>query len=400
MLKPEEAKSLFRTTLTILITNIVWPLIAGIAAGVAAVMEMSMGLVSLTLVIIWLALLIWLIVQLFKAAPHAGVTPWAFLWLLIPVVGVFLIGMLFLEPLKYIADNKPAGERLPLTWSLIKESWKFFYSSLQQTIKTSVYFLYVALILGLSAAITILWTPWTILHGLLGITAALATLWIGIKLFLEIAALESDKNVSGKESSQASSLFGSYLWVTILVALITIGPLLLVLALFFMFSLSSIIPALGGSGAEMTNLIDSLRNNVVLLVGGGLIGMVLFVCSWIWAIYKSIQYALAIPALLVNQNKGMAALQESARVIKKRWWGMFWKNQLWGIVVGGLTFVLMLVAGIIMVLPALLLKSGKSATIFSELLAQGAQGAIQMLIMPLAFIFIIKLYSAFKKTAK
>ncbi|MFZ6015781.1 MAG: hypothetical protein ACOYUZ_05535 [Patescibacteria group bacterium] len=399
MLKPEEAKKLFRTSLAILIANLVWPLFAGALTGIAAAANMSMGLVGLTLGVIWLALLIWLIVQIFKIAPHVGVTPWAFLWLLIPVVGVFIIGMLFFEPLKYAADNKPAGERLPWTWELIKETWNFYVKTLRITIKTSVLVLYILLVLGLSTLIGMIWPFWWLVHVPLNIIAGLAMMWVTIKLLLETIQLEAGKQLTGREKEQTNQNFGSYFWISILMYLIIGGPFI-VLVIIFMMSLAGIAPALGGTGAEMTNVLEYIETHTYLLLGGGVIAIVLVIAAWIWAIYKSIQYTLALPALLVDKVKGMAALKESARIIKNRWWGMLWKNQLWGIFVGGLTFVLMLAAGIVLSIPSMLFQGGKSAQLFNSLLSQGLQGAIQMLLLPLALAFVVKLYYAFKKTAK
>lgn len=388
-------------SLGLLLAIVLWPLFSGILAGVLAALGFeSLELITLALAIVWLGLFIWFIVRLWKIAPEIGVTPWAFLWIFLPVVGVFIIGMLFLEPLKYIADNKSAGERLPLTWALIKDSWKFFFGSLKTTVNTSIYFLYLGLALGVSGALVSLWAPWGILHFFIAFAAMFASLWISIKLFYIVLRLDDGKTPKGDEKDLATKKFGSYVWVAILVALITAGPFLLILIIGGLFALSAFLPLIGGGGTEISSAVEILQQNLAMLVGGGIVLTVLLAVSWIWMIYKSIQYSLAVPALLMDEKPGMMALRESARIIKHRWWGMLWKNQLWGLIVGGATFALLMAAGLILAIPILLLKSSGYAGALNEILSQALQGGIQMLLMPLTFIFIIKLYKAFKRTTK
>jgi hypothetical protein len=398
MLKPAEAKSMFRSSLWLLLAIVFWPIISGIISGILAFVGFeSLELIALALAIIWLALFVWFIAKLWKIAPETGVTPWAFLWIFLPVFGVFIVGMLFLEPLKYMADNKSASERLPLTWGLIKDSWKFFFNSLKTTINTSIYFLYLGLILGVSGALVGLWAPWGILHFFVAIAAMLASLWISIKLFYVVLRLDEGKAPKGDEKDLATKKLGQYIWVAILVGLITAGPFLLIMVVAGLFAASSVLPFIGGSGAEISTMAEMLQENIGMLIGGGVVFGVLLVASWIWMIYKSVQYSQAIPALLMDEKMGLMALKESGRIIKHRWWGMLWKNQLWGLIVGAATFALLMAAGIILAIPVFFLRSSGYAGAMNELLSQALQGGIQMILMPLTFIFIIKLYKAFKK---
>ncbi|MBD3281950.1 hypothetical protein GF391_04365 [Candidatus Uhrbacteria bacterium] len=400
MLKPAEAKQKFMSSLGLLLVIVLWPLLSGIIAGVLSYIGFeSLDLITLILAVIWLALFIWFIVMLWKIAPEVGVTPWAFLWIFLPVVGVFLIGMLFLEPLKYIADNKPANERLPLTWDLIKQSWKDFFASLKTTINTSIYYLYIGLALGVSGALVGIWAPWGIGHFLLAIASMLASIWISIKLFYVVWRIDDNKSPKGDEQQLATQQLWPYIGVVLLVALITAGPFLLILLVGGMFALSSLLPLLGGTGAEMTAMIDNLQANMNVLLGGGIVFALLLIASWVWMIYKSVQYSQAIPALLADAKSGYQALKESARIVKNRWWGMLWKNQLWGLIVGAATFALLMAAGLVLAIPLFFLRSTGYAGVANEVLSQALQGGVQMLLMPLTFVFIIKLYKAFKKTA-
>jgi len=166
------------------------------------------------------------------------------------------------------------------------------------------------------------------------------------------------------------------------------------------FALSSLSPFVGGSGAEITNTLQMFQNNAGVLLGGGVVLGLLFLASWVWMIYKSVQYSQSIPALLMDGKTGMMALRESARIVKARWWGMLWKNQLWGLVIGAATFAVLMVAGIILAIPVFFLSGSSDVDSLNELLSQALQGGVQMILMPLTFAFVIKLYKAFKKTAK
>jgi len=400
MLKSTDAKSMFMSTLGLLLITIFLPLFSGIVAAILfATGFKSVEFVSLALALVWLGLLIWLIVKLWKIAPEVGVTPWAFLWLFLPFAGVFIIAMLFLEPLKYTADNKPTSERLPLTWVLIKDSWKQFIGTFKLTINTSVYYLYLGLILGISGALVSFWPLWGLLHIVITIVALVAYFWITVKLFYEVLHLDEGKKLKGNEQNLATKKVGQYIWVGILIFLITAGPFLLLLLIGVAFAITSFLPILGGTGAELPTIMESVRDNLGLLMGGGIIYLLLVLVSWLWIIYKSIQYSQAIPALLADGHDGYFALKESARIVRHRWWGMLWKNQLWGMVISVASFAVVAVAGIILMFPIMMLKNSGYVAPVSELLNQAFHGAFQMLLMPLTFVFIVKLYKAFKKTA-
>jgi hypothetical protein len=401
MLKPAEAKQALMSNLGILLVLVFWPLFTAVISGILNIIGFeSTWMIGLALVLIWLGALVWFIIRLWKLAPELNVSPYASLWLLLPFVGVFFVAMLFLEPLKYISDNKPAAKQLPLTWSLIKESWKLYNTNFKLLIKSAVGFIYLGLILGASAGLASVWTVWSIMHLVISILSIFATMWISIKIFFTAAQLDEGKTPSGNETQLANKNFWRYFIVGLLVIIITIGPFATILVLAGIAATFLAAPMFGGDPTMASNALQSLQDNMVLLVGGGSLFAILFLASWVWMIYKSIQLSQAVPALLLNGQTGMSALRESSRIIKNRWWGMFWKNQLWGYVIGMGYFVLALAMGIIIVIPIILIQFTDYAAPLTEIFDQVLGGALQMVLAPLAFIFMIKLYRAFRKTAE
>ncbi len=401
MLKPAEAKQALMSNLGILLVLVFWPLVTAIISGVLNIIGFEgTWMIGLALILAWLGAFIWFIVRLWKLAPEINVSPYASLWLLLPFVGIFFVAMLFLEPLKYISDNKPANKQLPLTWRLIKESWQIYNVNFKVLIKSAIGFIYLGLILGASAGLATVWPLWNIMHLVISLSSLFATIWISIKIFYTAAQLEEGKTPKGNESQLANKNFWQYFIVGLLVLLITAGPLAATAVLIGIISIAFTAPMFNGDPTAASNILQSLQDNVVLLFGGGSLLAVLFLASWIWMIYKSIQLSQAMPALLLNGQTGMNALRESSRIIKNRWWGMFWKNQLWGYVIGMAYFILALAMGIILIIPILLIQFTNYAAPLTEIFDQMLGGVLQMLLAPLAFIFMIKLYRAFRKTAE
>ncbi|MDF1497045.1 MAG: hypothetical protein P1P90_03210 [Patescibacteria group bacterium] len=401
MLKPAEAKSSFMSSLGLLLIVVAWPLFSGILAGVlAAIGFESLELVALALAILWLGLFVWLVVKLWKIAPEVGVTPWAFLWIFLPMAGIFIIGMLFLEPLKYIADNKPAGERLPLTWSLLKESWDLFTKNIKTITKTSIYFLYIFLAVGVYSALSVLWSPLSLIAFFVILAAMMAFAWVMIKLIFVMNRLDDGQSLKGDEQQLASGKFWSSIWVMLLSFFISTGPLVALGVIAFLFLLASFLPFIGGTGAELTDMVQVLQDNLGVLIGGGSIFAVLFIASWIWMIYKSIQYSQALYTLLIDGKFSMESLKESVRIVKQRWWGVLWKNQLLSTVTAIMSYVMMFIAGILLLIPIFLFKNSAYEDSISELLNQLLTGLIYMVIMPYTLMFGIKFYKALKKSAK
>jgi hypothetical protein len=237
------------------------------------------------------------------------------------------------------------------------------------------------------------------MHILFSLAGIFISLGIGIALFYTVAQLNEGKTPKGNEIDLAKKRLLPYIWVGILVLVITIGPLAVLSILLIAIVVLLINPLFGGEADFLLQVMQTAQDNITVLIGGGVVMALLFLLSWIWMIYKSVQYSQAIPALLLNDCSGYSALTESARIIKHRWWGMLWKNQLWGMVVGLASLFLMMMVGLFLAIPVILIQSTTAAEPLSEFFNQLLNGSIQMLLTPLALIFVIKLYQAFRKTA-
>ncbi len=403
MLNPTEAKQALMSNLGILLALIFWSLLTIIVFSVLNIIKFEGAwMIGLALALIWLGAFAWYIIRLWKLAPKINISPYASLWLLLPFVGIFITAMLFLEPLKYISDNKPSSKQLPLTWNLIKDSWQIYKVNFKILIKSAIGFIYLGLILGASAGLATVWPLWDMMHLIISILSIFATMWIGIKIFYTVAQLDEGKTPSGNEAQLANKNFQQYFLVSLLVILITVGPLAIAIILISIIGISVVNPIFGIFVVSLTsvnNFLQFLQDNKALLFGGGSLLALIFLASWVWMIYKSIQLSQAIPALLLDGAMGMNALKESKRIIKNRWWGMFWKNQLWGYVISLAYLVLAVTLGLILFIPLLLTQSIDSMTPLIEIFDKILDGFLQTLLAPLAFIFIIKLYKSFQKTA-
>jgi len=403
MLDVTTAKKTFRQTLALLLVTIFWPIVMGLFLIIAAIIsEQSVTAVSAIFSIAWLVLFVWLIVKLWKIGPQVGVSSWGALWLLFPVLGIFIVGMLFLEPLKYIADKS----NLPLTWNLIKDTWHEFNKYLKPSINSAMWLLYGSLILG---AVMLLSAIWPIFYALYAIAAAgyiALTLWVSMKIFLAMYNLDTDGKVKGDEGKISLKNFWSMIWIAILTILIVAGPVVLAYLIYTVgvlvsgMGMFSTLSALGTDTQSASTALAMLANvglGLLLLV----ILVVLMIGGCIWIMYKSNQYKLTMPALLLQGKKGMPALNESARLIKNRWWGFFWKNMMIGLTAGALlAIVLQIVIGIILAILLALLPKGAVGNGVGGFLTMAGQGAMQIILVPFLLLFEVKLYKAFVKTAK
>jgi len=389
--------------MALILAGLLWPF-AGLVltAILSAVGVKYMGLVLLAVLFVWLALFVWLFVRLWQTAKELGVTPWVTLWLLLPVFGLFFIGMLILEPLKYTADAKPAGRRLPLTWTLIKETWKFYARHFKVSLKTAIWYLYLFLGLGLvyallnflSPNLTKLW-PYVLF-----LPSTLVGLWIMLNLLNRTALLEKDGSGSAKLVGLRTYL--SFLWVTILTVLISMGPMiatfLIIASVWFVGGGLHLLSS--GAASAGISPFGALSNPLTLVLFLAL-GSVLLIPSWLWLMYKSaIWNNLAMPVFLLDGKKGYAALKECDRLAKGRWWGLFWKNQLAGMVFGAYGMLISLGMSVTAILLSSLFRLLHAGQILTDFVGQGLNGVIQMVMMPLLAAFAIKLYQAFSKTAE
>ncbi len=402
MIDKNQAKSKFRLILILLIVGFFWPilgLILGLIADLAGIG--NTGVIVMTLTFAWLALFVWLFVELWKGALGIGISPWASLWVFFPVAGIFLVGMLILEPLKYIADDKPENQRLPYTWSLIKETWLAYVDNFKTSLKISHWFIYLFTALGILTGLTSYfipdWLPWVVF--ILMIPVAIGSIWISLMLIKQQISLE-DKEMPATNLKNNNRDLLSYLLIVLLIILIAGGPLILAITLV-------IAPIFAGSWNDVATMlqmgdIDSFSSLIPSLgtAGLSLIGLALMFPAWLWLIYKiTIWNNLAMPLFATENIKGYNALKTCEKIAHGRWWGLYWKNHMAGLIFGSYALMISLGMNVAAVIVGMILKSLNLGPAVAEILGNTLNGVVQMITMPLLILFTLKLFRAFRRTS-
>lgn len=401
MLDQTQAKLSFRTTLSLLLAAVFWPVVAAFITSLLALVGVkNLGLVLVLMSVVWLALFVWLFIKCWKLAPEASTTPWATLWLFLPFFGIFIVAMLILEPIKYLADNKPIDKQLPTTWKLIKETWKFYTENFKASIKISLFFLYTYIVVGAIMAVVAYFRPlWVnIFPVILVIPLSVMSAWITLKLLRHTADLESGQLLEPLKDSGRKLL--SFVWIFIEMIGIGAGPLILVNIIFSL----TFVMIVGWSAffKDATEIIRtiSLGASAITLILAIFVWGVLILASVAWLIYKTAVWnSFAMPTLILQDKKGIAALKESDRLAKHRWWGLYWKNFMSGLVFGGYSMLISLGMSVAALVLTAIFQALNMGYIFTEFMGQALNGVVQMIIMPLLIVFTIKLYRAFLKTA-
>lgn len=237
---------------------------------------------------------------------------------------------------------------MPGAGVLISDSWKFFVSNWNASVKTSLLFLYAGLLI-FAASVLIKYFPSLILvYNLIWALVGVGCLWIGIRLFLTMLNLEAGKKpLSAKaESLKALSIFFPFLWVAILSGLVIFG------------------------------------------------GLVLFIIPGIY--FSVVLYFSQI--IFIDKNiRGTQALAASRALVKGRWWPTLWRVMAGGVVFGVFVAVINELALSVFSQIALLAKLPTE----DPMILGGAyviSMAVQAAFAPLAIGFQIKLYRALQKT--
>jgi len=415
MLDALQAKKLFRQNLTLLLVSVFWPVVGTLLTALLGGLNiLSFGQAAAVMGVIWLALFVFLIVRFWISAQHASVTPWAGLWILIPGWGIFITAMLFLEPLKYIADDKPQNQRLPLTWPMIKDSVEFYFKNIPNLIKTSVWMLYISLGIGTATFLATLWSPFVILLLATYVAAIGLSVWVGLKLTAETAAYEAgakpaaDVDVWAKNKTWPNILMAALMFAILFLPLI--GSVALAAIGYFAFAsgtqmFSGILSAGQGQLPSGGAMITSVLAMIIFFI--------LIFISYAWILYKANQFTFANLAFVIDgkpvskipvwsEGYGLAkdALKESVRIAKRRWWGVYWKNQLMGLTIGLLAaLVIQMSLGLVTGFLLMAMPKNQIGQAIGMLFSTGVQGAAQMIMIPLILGFQVKLYRAFKRTA-
>ncbi|MCR4279086.1 MAG: hypothetical protein NUV81_04295 [bacterium] len=245
----------------------------------------------------------------------------------------------------------PTHKPLPGAWELVVDSWNFFTKTFSTTIKTSILFLYAGIVIFIFALLTRRSADLFYINGLILLLSGLFTLWVSIRLTVLILRLLSNKKaLSQKEESQLGfQLIVPFVFINILVGLITLG------------------------------------------------GTILFILP---GIYFAISLTMANVILIDKGIRGTQALAASRDLIKGRWWPTFGR-----LLVGGFLFAILFVAVLSVLTFLITTITGSSFSVAPntyDLLPYGLDQFLQMATMavflPLVMGYQVKVYQALQKT--
>lgn len=237
---------------------------------------------------------------------------------------------------------------LPGAGAIIADTWKFFTSTWNTSLKTSILFLYFGLAVFAASVLIKYYPSLTLVYNLIWGSAGIAYLWISIRLFLTVFNLEAGKKplAAKAESIKALSLFFPLLWVTVLSTLVVFGGFILL-----------IIPGIYFAVALYFNQVILIDKNI----------------------------------------RGAQALAASRALIKGRWW-----SALWRIIAGSVVFGLLVAAVNELAVWILSQLVGANLMQSDDLIFLGGVyvigAAVQAAFAPLIIGFQIKLYRALQKT--
>lgn len=385
MIDQTQAKKQFRNLLLLILAGLLLPKIGIAAAITAAVLGSDFApVLGLVTILLWLGLFIWIFAALWKTGGKIGVTSWAALWIFFPFFGVFIIGMLFLEPLKHLADGLPAEKRLPLTWDLIKDTWAFYGNNLGKTYKISVYYIFVSILHAaiLAPAYYFGMTQYAIASVVAVVPISLGSIWVSLLLLSQIRSLEEGTSYQPMPPKEGLTKSGLFLLTALLSALVSAGPVLIATAFLL------------GGGALRTSGAGGNLPALTLIVGGA----ILLIPALAWLIYKSMVYnSFGLTLLAFEQQWGTSNLKAATRLAKSRWWGLFWKNQMAGLTFGAFGMLLSLAMSILVLILTVVFRALNLGQVINIFLTTALNGTVQIILMPLMLSFSYKLYKAFRK---
>lgn len=245
---------------------------------------------------------------------------------------------------------------LPRSLDLIKDTWKLFTSSWNDTVKLSIWFLYFGLV-NFALALVEKYAPGTsiFLSLPLQFVMMIIAVWVGIRLMQVALDLESGKkaDMSKEVTGKAWQLWLPIAWVGFLMFLIIIG------------------------------------GTILLIIPGIYLGLALG--------YSSL--------FVVDKNvRGFEAIKASYALVKGRWWATWWREVACGFV---FAVGLMIIIGFLQM--ALAVVSLGSTAAFSNIdaasstpLFQATQNLFSSIVeaaaMPLFVILRVKIYRALQQT--
>lgn len=270
---------------------------------------------------------------------------------------------------------------LPKPWQLIRDSWELFLATWNESIKVSIWFLYIGLIYFI-VFLAIKLNAYAVYPGILiAIGILFVVSWVIIRLIETCLRLDEGKKPDLSQGAMQSSwkLVFPLLWSGLLQLLVILG---------------ACIPLVAWQILAPKYLVNVINDGVFLFMQYVLLLPPLYV-----AVRLSFTQLVAID----QGKRGLEALAVSNELAEGRWLEIFSRQATAAIVIGGglwvILSVLFLILGILVGPEKFQLMSDPSS---EDPLLRGVMqlinGIVQAVAMPLLMIFVVKLYKSVKRS--
>lgn len=270
---------------------------------------------------------------------------------------------------------------LPNHWQLISESWKLYLETWNESIRVSIWFLYIGLI-HFTVYLAVKLNPYAVYPGIIVAVGVLALAsWTIIRLFETGLRLDEGKKIELSQEAMKRS------WKSVL-------PLLWIGLLQMLVILGASIPLVAWQYLAPKYLVGLITDGVYLFMQYVLI---------LPPLYVVVRLSFAQLIAVDQRKRGLEALAVSNELVSGRWMEIFSRQATAAIIIGGgIWIVLSLLFAILgaLVGPEKFVLMSDPSTADPLLLGvmQLIEGIVQAAVMPLILIFVVKLYKSLKRS--
>lgn len=259
--------------------------------------------------------------------------------------------------------------------ALIKETWQSFLKTWDVTVRYSAFYLLIAAASAANVYLKNRSGGTEFLSAILQIIIGIGSLYLSIRLYKLSFYIEDRKPVVPLTSAMTWKIMAQ----TLISILIIIIPIILS---------AGIIAALIATGLAV--------NSVLPLA---ILASVAFVLAIIY--FLGVRFGFAQIRIVDEPNGAIEAYKYSWKITKNRFWPIFGRMMLGGLVFGGFFMAILLVAFLLISLvsgvdlPSALSSQNPSPPVLST--AEIVQGIVMAAILPLFYLFKVKLYRDIEK---
>lgn len=264
---------------------------------------------------------------------------------------------------------------------LIKETWQTFLKTWDTTVRYSAWYIALAAVSATIAYLRIGRPGMQFIGGILQIVAVIASLYLSVLLYKVVFAIEDKTPILPASKIQIWKIIGQ----TLISGLIMIIPMLLCIGLIMLIGAFSFLDRAGAG-----NALGILLTFVTIIA---------FIIAVTYVIGVRLSFA---QNHIVDQTKGaIEGLKYSWKITQNKFWAIFGRTMLAGLIFGTLAIALSIVAMIIVSLVSgvdiatAMSKDNPSPAISS--MTELVQGIVMAGILPLFYIFKVKLYREVEK---